>query len=678
MVASAGEGEKSKAAKGPWAQPLRLHISVVIVLLLMGISLPLMWLPYDQGKASAIAAAHQQMRLLSQHAIERYRAIFGDGLAAITLASAGDTFLAPPPAGLEPKIAFLSKALASSPYIDSVYAGYATGSFIQVVSVDRESAWKAVLSAPDGAEYAARIIDGEGAARQSAWRFYGPSNYLIEDRVSGNPSYNPTTRPWYKAASRSADPVAVGPYTMATTGMLGLTVAVSMEKESGVVLGADVVLEALGRLLSREAISKHSNGYVFDDRGRLIVHSDKQIMVKVLAALGTRLRDEDPNFGDPVLAVLRGIVDRPDHPTDGAIEFVVQDSPYVAEIVTMGNADLIKRNTIVIAAPVSDFTGPSIELLRTALLISAALLALGIALSLFIAELVSRSLASLTADARSIGDLEFHAEEKVLSHVAEINTLAVALSAARKAIGTFALYVPRELVRRIVASGQADAANAVRQEVTVLFTDIRDFTTISESRSPEEVVALLSTYFEVMNGIVERHNGVIVQYLGDSIYAMWNAPEPDADHVNDACRCTLALKAAIDELNQHNRANGLPELATRFGIHTGIAVVGNVGARSRRQYTAMGDTVNVASRLEGINKEFGTSILVSRAVHARAAPGFRFRALGLAQAKGRHERIEVFELTGAASPADGSDAARGDASGQQTASLYAAPQPLLQ
>jgi adenylate cyclase len=169
-----------------------------------------------------------------------------------------------------------------------------------------------------------------------------------------------------------------------------------------------------------------------------------------------------------------------------------------------------------------------------------------------------------------------------------------------------------------------------------------------------------------MNGIVERHNGVIVQYLGDSIYAMWNAPEPDPDHVDDGCRCTLALKAGIDDLNRANRAAGLPELVTRFGLHVGEAVVGSVGARSRRQYTAMGDTVNVASRLEGINKQFGTSILVSGAVRARADPGFAFRALGKAQAKGRAEQLDIFELVGLGE--DSAVAAAGlptDAAGQQ-------------
>ena len=230
--------------------------------------------------------------------------------------------------------------------------------------------------------------------------------------------------------------------------------------------------------------------------------------------------------------------------------------------------------------------------------------------------------------------------------------LGRALSSARGAIRTFAVYVPRELVRQIVASGQAAAGAAVKREVTVLFTDIRDFTTISEQHSPEEVVEMLTAYFETMNVIVERHNGVIVQYLGDSIYAMWNAPTENADHVDDGCRCTLELKSAIDELNAENARIGKPELVTRFGLHTGVAVVGSVGAKDRRQYTAMGDTVNVASRLEGMNKQFGTSILVSASVKQKAGdlPHIAFRALGAATAKGRHEQIEVYQLVEAAPP----------------------------
>ncbi len=157
-----------------------------------------------------------------------------------------------------------------------------------------------------------------------------------------------------------------------------------------------------------------------------------------------------------------------------------------------------------------------------------------------------------------MGNLEFKQSRVSRSWISEVNALAKALGSARDAIRTFSLYVPRELVRRIVIAGQSAIGSASRQEITVLFTDIREFTTISERHSPEEVVALLSTYFETLNMIVERHGGTIVQYIGDSIFAMWNAPVHDERHVENACRCALSVKAAVDAMNAANHAARSP------------------------------------------------------------------------------------------------------------------------
>jgi adenylate cyclase len=134
---------------------------------------------------------------------------------------------------------------------------------------------------------------------------------------------------------------------------------------------------------------------------------------------------------------------------------------------------------------------------------------------------------------------------------------------------------------------------------------------------------------------------------------MWNAPVETATHVEEGCRCALAMKAAVDALNDANRKDGRPLLLTRFGLHTGPAVVGSFGAASRQQYTAMGDTINVASRLEGLNKEFNTAILVSAAVRNAVGDGFDFRPLGLAQLKGRAGKVDVLELVGACSTGPG-------------------------
>jgi adenylate cyclase len=286
------------------------------------------------------------------------------------------------------------------------------------------------------------------------------------------------------------------------------------------------------------------------------------------------------------------------------------------------------------------------RLLLHNLLIASAFVLAGVAASVLLSRMVSRSLYRLADEARRIGDLDVG--EKGVSHswISEINTLASALAASRHAISQFALYVPREVVRRIVSPEGRAVVKAQRQDVTVLFTDIRDFTTISEQHSPEDVVDTLSAYFELLNTIAERNGGTVVQYLGDSIFVMWNAPVPDVGHAENGCRCALAMKAAVDDLNEANRRNGRPALITRFGLHTGPAVVGSFGAISRQQYTAMGDTINVASRLEGLNKEFNTSILVSAAIHNAVADRFELRPLGLVQVKGRAEKVDLWELVG--------------------------------
>ena len=638
-----------QTVKSRLVQPIRIHLSLLIVLLLVAISIPLMWLTYEQGKGAALDAAEKEMRLLGRHAIDRYRSLFFDGLSTVRIASSLEPLLSPPPADLDAKREFMIAALEGSPYIDGLYAGYPDGSFVHAVNLAVNPRWAARLDPPDGTAFALRTIErGADRAASSTWRFLDAEGREIGRRSSGEVSFDPRRRPWYRSALRNGGQVAVGPYVTATTRSLSLTLSSPMKDNPRVVAGVDVLLETIGSILAEEAVSENGRGYVFNREKRLIVHSDTEIMDGILAGYGSgnRAAGNGETPLDPTVDVVRELLRVPEAAPDRTVRFEVGGEPYLAQISTVDFSDLIKGNTIVIAAPLSDFTGPSIELLRKTLIIAAAVVLAGILAALVAARVLSRNLFALAGEARQIGNLDVEAPQRDPSWITEINILGRALDAAREAIGTFALYVPRELVRRIVSSGQASAGQAVRQEVTILFTDIRDFTTISEQHSPEEVVDLLSAYFQLSNEVVEAHNGVIIQFLGDSLFAMWNAPQQDPDHAGDGCRCALAMKAAIDGFNRRNREAGRPELVTRFGLHSGIAVVGSVGAEARRQYTAMGDTVNVASRLEGMNKQFGTSILVSAAVRDRCEDRFRFRALGAAQAKGRHEQIEVFELVG--------------------------------
>ncbi|MER2535226.1 MAG: adenylate/guanylate cyclase domain-containing protein [Rhizobiaceae bacterium] len=629
--------------------PLRVHLSIVIVLLLIGVSVPLMWLAYDRGREAALADADQRMDLLSLQTIDRYRSLFGDGYQTVAMASAVRSLRTPPLVDLDAKIDFLTRALEGSAYLDGVYVAHPDGGFVHAVNVAGNPRWASALAAPRGTVYALRtIVRRGGGGGVSTWRFLDGQRRLLGQTSNDEVQFDPRPRPWYRSALKGAGTITVRPYVMATTRSLGVTLARPADEATGVVVGVDVLLETISHVLAEGAISAHATGYVFDDRRRLIVHSDPKEMASVLENLGTNARGAaaTADGGDPALPAVRDLLDSASSYRDGIVSFSVGATPYVARLSRIDIVNRQEPGTIVIAAPLEDFVGESTRLLQNTLWISSLFLLAGLLAALLVARLVSNALFSLSDEARHIGKLEFGGGPRPMSLISEVNVLSGALSSAQTAIGTFALYVPRELVRRIVTSGLGGAEGAVRQDVTILFTDIRDFTTISEQRTPEEVVELLSGYFEMMNGIVEAHGGVIIQYLGDSIYAMWNAPTPDADHVEHGCRCALALALGVARFNAGNEAAGLPPLVTRFGLHTGPAVVGSVGATARRQYTAMGDTVNVASRLEGMNKEFGTTILASAAIRDLAAADFDFRALGQAQPKGRTGAIDIFELVG--------------------------------
>ena len=155
-----------------------------------------------------------------------------------------------------------------------------------------------------------------------------------------------------------------------------------------------------------------------------------------------------------------------------------------------------------------------------------------------------------------------------------------------------------------------------------------------------------SRYFSVLTEAFLAEGGTVDKFIGDAVMVFWNAPNPQPDHVARACRAALAAKAAGERLNAEFEAEGLKPFITRFGIHVGEAVVGNVGSTERMNYTALGNTVNLAARLEGLNKQAGTTILVSEDVYLRVRDQFKFRAFDAVVAKGMTKETRIFELAG--------------------------------
>jgi adenylate cyclase len=209
---------------------------------------------------------------------------------------------------------------------------------------------------------------------------------------------------------------------------------------------------------------------------------------------------------------------------------------------------------------------------------------------------------------------------------------------------TFSNFVSADVLASVVDAGEVPLTGA-RQEVTVLFSDIRNFTTYSEDRDPHQVVDELNEYFGEMAESVIKHGGMVNKYIGDGIMALFGAPVPHPDHARRAVLCARDMLVRLEHLNHRRVAKGLEEWRIGIGIHTGPAVVGNVGAKdTKMEYTANGDTVNVASRIEGLNKKFGTQVLLSYQTRERMGVDVPTVFKGYQELKGRKEETAVYTV----------------------------------
>jgi class 3 adenylate cyclase/CHASE2 domain-containing sensor protein len=209
---------------------------------------------------------------------------------------------------------------------------------------------------------------------------------------------------------------------------------------------------------------------------------------------------------------------------------------------------------------------------------------------------------------------------------------------------SFALYLAPAVIEKMVAANKPPALGGENRNVTVFFSDLAGFSSISEALAPPDLVKFMNEYLSAMTDIIQEHGGFVDKYIGDAIVAVFGAPLDDADHAANAVNAALRCRERLDKLNRDPTEWQRFSLRQRIGLNSGDALVGNIGSRQRFNYTVMGDTVNVASRLEGANKYFGTSIMAAKSTFDRAAASFAWRQLDTIRVQGRDEPISVYEL----------------------------------
>ncbi|MEW6283011.1 MAG: adenylate/guanylate cyclase domain-containing protein, partial [Candidatus Eremiobacterota bacterium] len=238
----------------------------------------------------------------------------------------------------------------------------------------------------------------------------------------------------------------------------------------------------------------------------------------------------------------------------------------------------------------------------------------------------------------------------LLSFLGGITFRFMTTDAERRRIrGLFSRYVSDQVAALVVEHPEQAALGGRSAEVTLLFSDLNHFTTWSEKTDPAEVVATLNEYFTAMEEVIFQHGGTLKQFVGDEIMVMFGAPFPQDDAEERAVRTALAMQRELERLNQRWSARGIPRQEAKFGIHRGRVVVGNVGSPRRTEYAAVGDAVNLASRVMGLTKKLNHMVLITGEVYERVKDVVVVREFEPQTVRGREEPVRVYGLEGLAS-----------------------------
>lgn len=639
---------------------LRVGIAVVFLAVMLPLTAGMVGILYRQNSELAYDMAEAAMDRATADVVAAVQALLGPIARAVDMTvaygkSQGEDLREPQ--AMRP----LVEVLDQIPDLYSIYIGMARdGAFYQAARLPPGIAAFGPHGRrpPPDARFSIRRLDASSGAMKDSYIYLAKWGE-VAGVERGAVRYDPRKRPWYEAASRTGGIVNSGVYIFSGTGRPGLTLSKQLTTDDGErlgVVGADLSLDTLATFLASRKVGRSGVVFILDEDGRLIGHPRVELIARQDGAAVTVVRGEevaDRVVADAVRLRNAGAGQRFKAPLgEGGDTHMVSFTPFPE---SFG-----KNWTIGAVAAEEDFVGPLRKASLIIVLIGAAFIAMATVAVIWLSRLLTRPIHALIAETERIRHLNLDGTADLRSRIREIDALVAAVATMKTALRSFGAYVPKALVHSIVDSGVGTDVGGERRPLTVMFTDIESFSSCSEAMDPETLLERLSHYFEAMSRAVHDSGGTTDKFMGDAIMALWNAPALLPDHVARGCLGMLACRAAGAAFNAGLAAEGFPPFVTRFGLHTGAAVAGNVGSRDRMQYTALGATVNLAARIESLNKHYGTQLLVSGAVEEEARGRFLFRPVDVVVPYGTTVPVSLFELVGtteagapfAASPAD--------------------------
>jgi adenylate cyclase len=627
------------------AMTFRTTITLAVLAFVAALATCQILIQFTTFHAAAKAAASAAMDAASANTLNRLGAEVSELSAVVRLLSADHSIAdSNDRSEVDGAIDLFKAALNQLPQADSLYVGYDNGSWLQVRRLDvLDPTERRKLGAPPGAFYNINLVrPTSGAALPMRRIFEDEQGNKIEQLDLVAYGYDARKRVWYRDTMQSDRAIVSSPYASFSIGTPMITLSAPLHGHVQGVIAADLKLDTFSDLVQAQRPGEHGTAVIFDSFGVLIAHPDFARLVA--AARAHPSLPQLPQIGE----IRTGLVGAAMRRWDGRdrYEGIIRDKDgqdYLFRFQKFSQGDEFSSYSLLIAAE-DDFAQNVRKLQTRGIFI--ALIASGCFVPgvWFFGSRMSTSLKRITVQASRLRTLAVSDDAPVTSHVAEIQELGSTMAVAQRSISSFARFVPKDIVKGIIDGSISTELGGARQEVTILFTDVSNFTGIAETADPDSLMHQTSRHFAALTKAFLAEGGTVDKFIGDSVMVFWNAPHQQFDHIERACRAALSAKAAGDALNAQFEAEGLPLFAVRLGIHFGDAVVGNVGSAERMNYTALGNSVNLAARLEGLNKEYGTTILVSEAVRNRVEHCFRFKAIDSVIAKGMTTETRVYEL----------------------------------
>ena len=533
----------------------------------------------------------------------------------------------------------LLRVLKSATHYDMVYYGDAHGYFI--AARRRGSSYLVEFRWPSGGATVRRTY---AVTDRDEW---------VRERATDRRPYDPRNRPWYVLAVKRRDFVWTDPYVFHEAGQPGITAGLPVADAGGRirgVVGVDFYLHDLDTFVTR-----------FRDDGRYvcILSSDGAVVAepgRTAEALRRYAATPHPDGGSADLPTLPPATSS----ADGLLRAIGK-----ARIGPVKRDDIVLRVgsqiylaasfpiqfgeerpwSVIVAVPRSEVVG----VVQTNTFITFAVRLVVLLLSTlggaYVAFSIARPLRAFAGEMDQVADLVIPDRPSPRSRIREVDEMGRALDRMKAGLRSYQRYVPSAVVRFLHDAGDEARMGGHHVRLTVSFADIKDFTGYAEMHEPGEVVERLGEFFELVENLVARHGGIVDKYSGDEVMALWGPPIAPLENPEwAACEAALAYAEHLRRHSEEAERDGVAILRAGIGIHSGDALVGNIGSSVRLSYTAIGDAVNVASRVEGLNRFYRTQVLVTEATLAVVKDHFEARLVDKVAVKGRREGIRLYEL----------------------------------